>query len=131
MTPQRFLAFLMPSREAALPAHDRALQVVVVEPSHLTRQGVCAKHVLDPIECGLRDQRLVAAGMLHTAVADHAVVVRPRTGPELRRLLSFIKTERVQFVIVHKVDRIARNRVGAVGTRHVVCAHAQVLLRGC
>ncbi|MCU1392035.1 MAG: recombinase family protein [Ilumatobacteraceae bacterium] len=34
--------------------------------------------------------------------------------PELRRLLEYLKAEPVQFVIVHKVDRLARNRVDDV-----------------
>ena len=34
--------------------------------------------------------------------------------PELRRLLDYLKAEPVQFVIVHKVDRLARNRVDDV-----------------
>src|SRR5579862_2450691 len=30
--------------------------------------------------------------------------------PELQRMLAFIAEERVEYVIVHKVDRLARNR---------------------
>jgi DNA invertase Pin-like site-specific DNA recombinase len=31
--------------------------------------------------------------------------------PELQRMLQFVKENRVKYVIVHKVDRLARNRV--------------------
>ncbi len=34
--------------------------------------------------------------------------------PELQRMLGFIKEQRVSFAIVHKVDRLARNRVDDV-----------------
>ncbi len=34
--------------------------------------------------------------------------------PELQRLLSFVRNEPVRYVIVHKVDRLARNRVDDV-----------------
>ncbi|MFB7976577.1 recombinase family protein [Bacillus subtilis] len=34
--------------------------------------------------------------------------------PELRRMLDYISSSAVSYVIVHKIDRLARNRVGDV-----------------
>src|SRR4051812_46346290 len=33
------------------------------------------------------------------------------TRPELQRMLAYLKQHRVDYVIVHKVDRLARNRL--------------------
>ena len=34
--------------------------------------------------------------------------------PELQRLLAYVKANQVEYVIVHKVDRLARNRADDV-----------------
>jgi len=45
---------------------------------------------------------------------DRGESARSADRPELQRLLSFVREQRVQFVIVHKVDRLARNRADDV-----------------
>ncbi len=58
------------------------------------------------------------AGQLGAAVVaefvDRGESARSANRPELQRLLRFVTDERVDFVIVHKVDRLARNRVDDV-----------------
>jgi site-specific DNA recombinase len=55
-----------------------------------------------------------AAGL--TAVIIEEFIERSESAktadrPELQRMLQFVKEQRVKYVIVHKVDRLARNRV--------------------
>jgi DNA invertase Pin-like site-specific DNA recombinase len=50
--------------------------------------------------------------------------------PELQRLLTFVKKHSVQYVIVHKVDRLARNRYDDV-TINVALQQAGVTLVSC
>lgn len=46
--------------------------------------------------------------------ADRGESARNARRPELQRMLAFVKENEVNFVIVHKVDRLARNRVDDV-----------------
>ena len=45
---------------------------------------------------------------------DRGESARSANRPELQRLLEYVKTNRVDYVIVHKVDRLARNRADDV-----------------
>ncbi len=45
---------------------------------------------------------------------DAGESARSAQRPELQRMLGFIREQRVSFAIVHKVDRLARNRVDDV-----------------
>lgn len=83
-------------------------------------------------------QRLVArqkAESLSAVVVQEFVdageSARSADRPGLQAMLDYIKTERVDFVIVHKIDRLARNRVDdlqitlafdAAGARLVSCS---------
>ena len=42
---------------------------------------------------------------------DAGESARSADRPELQRMLQFIEEESVQYLIVHKVDRLARNRL--------------------
>ena len=62
---------------------------------------------------------------------DAGESARSANRPELQNMLSFIKEHKVQHVIVHKIDRLARNRVddveiniqiSAVGAQLVSCS---------
>src|SRR4051812_6771066 len=46
---------------------------------------------------------------------DRGESARSADRPQLQDLLTFIKKQSVDFVIVHKVDRLARNRIDDVG----------------
>ena len=45
---------------------------------------------------------------------DRGESARSADRPELKRMLAFIKTEPISFCVVHKVDRLARNRADDV-----------------
>src|SRR5882762_9432614 len=57
-------------------------------------------------------------GSLRAAVIEEFVErgesAKTADRPELKRLLDFIRERRVKYVIVHKVDRLARNRADDV-----------------
>src|SRR6185369_18051285 len=58
------------------------------------------------------------AGSLGAVVIDEFIdageSARSKNRPELQRMLKYIDGESVDFVIVHKVDRLARNRADDV-----------------
>ena len=72
------------------------------------------------------------AGLLNADVIDEFVdageSAKTSARPELQRLLEFMKTERVQFVIVHKVDRLARNRADDVQINLAIRASGATLV---
>jgi site-specific DNA recombinase len=45
---------------------------------------------------------------------DRGESARNADRPELQRLLAYIRTNNVEYLIVHKVDRLARNRADDV-----------------
>ena len=62
---------------------------------------------------------------------DAGESARSANRPELKKMLAFVKEHRIKHVIVHKVDRLARNRVddveinlqlSAVGAQLVSCS---------
>jgi DNA invertase Pin-like site-specific DNA recombinase len=65
-----------------------------------------------------RDACRRKAAALHADVVDEFIdageSARSIDRPELQRLLKFVMTEKVDFLIVHKVDRLARNRADDV-----------------
>jgi site-specific DNA recombinase len=71
------------------------------------------------------------ASSLNAAVveefADRGASAKTADRPELQRLLQFVREQNVKYVIVHKLDRLARNRVDDV-TIHLTLKQAGVTL---
>jgi len=85
--------------------------------------------------CSLPAQReacLRQAALLNADVVDEFVdageSAKTAARPELQRLLRFVKTDRVQYVIVHKVDRLARNRADDVQINVAIRASGATLV---
>ncbi len=60
--------------------------------------------------------------------ADRGESARNARRPELQRMLAFVKENEVNYVIVHKVDRLARNRVDDVEINLVLQAAGATLV---
>ena len=59
---------------------------------------------------------------------DAGKSARSAKRPELQRMLDYIATDQVTYCIVHKVDRLARNRLDDVDIhRHLIDADVQVV----
>jgi site-specific DNA recombinase len=75
----------------------------------------------------LRKAEGLGARVVHEFI-DAGESARSADRPELQRLLAYVGTENVDFVIVHKVDRLARNRYDdAVITAQLQAAGARLV----
>ena len=96
-------------------ARARALIYLRVSTKEQAEMGGEAEGFSIPAQ---REACLRKAASLGAVVIDEFVdrgeSARNANRPGLQRLLKFINTEPVEFVIVHKVDRLARNRVDDV-----------------
>lgn len=80
-------------------------------------------------EAALRQARSLSADVVEEFI-DAGESARSANRPELQRMLRFVRNNSIDFVIVHKIDRLARNRVDdveinlaltAAGVRLVSC----------
>jgi site-specific DNA recombinase len=80
-------------------------------------------------EAALRQARSLGADVVEEFI-DAGESARSANRPELQRMLRFVRNNCIDFVIVHKIDRLARNRVDdveinlaltAAGVRLVSC----------
>jgi len=79
-----------------------------------------------------REACLRQASLLNADVVDEFVdageSAKTAARPQLQRLLGFLKTDRVQYVIVHKVDRLARSRADDVQINIAIRASGATLV---
>lgn len=90
----------------------RAVSYVRVSTARQTQQGGEPEGLSIPAQREACKRRAMELGAL--VVAEF--IERGRSGrslerPELKRMLEYVQTRPVDFVIVHKMDRLARNRV--------------------
>jgi site-specific DNA recombinase len=74
-----------------------------------------------------RKAEMLGAGVIEEFV-DRGESARSADRPELQRMLRFIKAEQIDFVIVHKIDRLARNRSDDVAITAAIAASGARLI---
>ncbi|MFV0457684.1 MAG: recombinase family protein, partial [Actinomycetales bacterium] len=77
-------------------------------------------------EANLRKAQALGATIIEEFV-DAGASAKSADRPELTRMIQFVKANRVAYCIVHKVDRLARNRADDV-TIHLALQDAGVML---
>ncbi|WP_255443617.1 recombinase family protein [Tessaracoccus sp. MC1679] len=77
-------------------------------------------------EANLRKAQALGATIFEEFV-DAGASAKSADRPELMRMIQFVKANRVAYCIVHKVDRLARNRADDV-TIHIALQEAGVML---
>lgn len=106
---------LLGSNDAERPAIARAVLYLRVSTKEQAERGGGAEGFSIPAQREACQRKAAAIGAeVIEEFVDAGESAKTAQRPELQRLLRFLNEEAIQFVIVHKVDRLARNRVDDV-----------------
>ncbi|HLK16850.1 MAG TPA: recombinase family protein [Fimbriimonadaceae bacterium] len=107
----------MRTAETAEPATEQARAVIYLRVStkdQATRGGEAEGFSIPAQREACRRKAASLNAIICEEFADRGESARSARRPELQRMLTFVEEQPVDYVIVHKVDRLARSRVDDV-----------------